>query len=86
HTHRHVQRSISLTQEVLFIRSGKIRVTFFDCHGHALEECILSTGDTILLAEGGHSVEMLEASELIEVKQGPYQADDKIFLTPADER
>ena len=86
HTHKPVPRSISLTQEVLFLRAGKIRVSFFDHQGNPVTECILSSGDTILLAEGGHAVEMLEASELIEVKQGPYQNDDKIFLTPADDR
>jgi len=35
------------------------------------------------VAAGGHSVEMIEDSEIIEVKQGPYHEDDKIFFNPA---
>jgi hypothetical protein len=36
----------------------------------------------ILLSTGGHGFEMLEESELIEVKQGPY-LDDKKRFTPS---
>ena len=37
----------------------------------------------ILLAFGGHGFEMLEASEIIEVKQGPYAGDaDKTRFLP----
>jgi hypothetical protein len=40
---------------------------------------ILTTGDVVLLSRGGHGFEMLEESEIIEVKQGPYESDnDKI--------
>jgi hypothetical protein len=40
-----------------------------------LESRILSAGDVILLAFGGHGFEMLEPTEIIEVKQGPYAGD-----------
>lgn len=33
---------------------------------------ILETGDVILLSEGVHGFEILEETEMIEVKQGPY--------------
>ena len=33
---------------------------------------ILEEGDVILLSFGGHGFEMLEDSEIIEVKQGPF--------------
>jgi hypothetical protein len=36
----------------------------------------LSTGDFLIFFKGGHSVEMLEKSRLIEVKQGPYPGDN----------
>ena len=36
---------------------------------------MLQGGDVILLAEGGHGFEMLEDSEMVEVKQGPYAGD-----------
>lgn len=40
-----------------------------------LESTILMAGDVILLARGGHGFEMLEPTEIIEVKQGPYAGD-----------
>ena len=37
----------------------------------------------MLLAYGGHGFEMLEDSEMIEVKQGPYAGEmDKIRFNP----
>lgn len=75
HVHNAVPREVQLTNEVLFIKSGKVRVDFYD-GGHAyLESRILNPGDVILLAFGGHGFEMLEASEIIEVKQGPYAGE-----------
>lgn len=82
HVHNLVDRKVTLTQEVLFIRSGKVRVDFFDDHKNYLESKILEKGDVILLAGGGHGFEMLEPSEIIEVKQGPYSGDqDKVRFT-----
>jgi hypothetical protein len=63
------------TKEVLFIKSGKLRVDFYTDAQVYLESKVLHTGDIILLAVGGHGFEMLEASEIIEVKQGPYAGD-----------
>jgi hypothetical protein len=75
HIHNPVPRKVVSTQEVLLIRSGKVRVDFYDGEQTYLESRTLMTGDVILLASGGHGFEMLEDSEMIEVKQGPY-ADD----------
>ena len=36
----------------------------------------MKTGDVILLVSGGHGFEMLEESEIIEVKQGPYAGEE----------
>jgi hypothetical protein len=39
----------------------------------------------ILLAHGGHGFEMIEETEIIEVKQGPYAGDmDKVRFEPVD--
>jgi hypothetical protein len=75
HVHNHIERKVTLTQEVLFIKSGKVRVDFFDDDKSYLESRILEKGDVILLAAGGHGFEMLEEAEMIEVKQGPYCGD-----------
>ena len=83
HVHNPVKRDVVWTQEVLFIKSGKVRVDFFTDGRHYLESRVVSTGDVILLAAGGHGFEMLEPTEMIEVKQGPYCGDqDKTRFEP----
>jgi mannose-6-phosphate isomerase-like protein (cupin superfamily) len=72
HVHNAVPREVQFTQEVLFIRKGKLRVDFYDTMQHYLESRVLGPGDVILLIQGGHGFEVLEAVEMIEVKQGPY--------------
>lgn len=75
HVHNPVRREVQFTKEVLFIRSGKLRVDFYSDAQEYLESTILEAGDVILLALGGHGFEMLEPTEIIEVKQGPYAGD-----------
>src|SRR6185369_5395734 len=60
------------TQEVLFIRRGRLRVDFYDETKQYLSSRILEAGDVILLIQGGHGFEVLEDLEMFEVKQGPY--------------
>jgi mannose-6-phosphate isomerase-like protein (cupin superfamily) len=81
HVHRPVQRTVAYTKEVLFIKSGRVRVDFYDDDCAYVESRVLETGDVVLLAFGGHGFEMLEDSEIIEVKQGPYagEADKRRF-------
>jgi len=84
HVHNYVSREVQYTKEVLFIKSGKVRVDFYDNQKNYLESRILSSGDVILLAYGGHGFEMIETTEMIEVKQGPYVGDsDKTRFEPA---
>lgn len=75
HVHNPVSREVQFTQEVLFIKKGKLRVDFYDDSKKYLESRILNEGDVILLATGGHGFEVLEEIEMIEVKQGPYRGD-----------
>ncbi len=75
HVHNPVARNVFFTKEVLFIKSGKVRVDFYDDDQKYLESHILFQGDVVLLAFGGHGFEMLEPSEMIEVKQGPYAGE-----------
>ena len=83
HTHNAVQREVHFTQEVLFIKSGKIRVDFYDDTKKYLESRILVPGDVVLLAHGGHGFKVIEESEIIEVKQGPYCGEmDKVRFEP----
>ncbi len=75
HVHNLVHRNVVLTQEVLFIKKGKLRVDFYDEYEDYLESRDLHAGDIILLVSGGHGFSVLEEVEMIEVKQGPYAGD-----------
>ena len=72
HVHNVVERQVSDTQEVLYIKSGAVRVDYYDNDKKYLESRLLAPGDVVLLAYGGHGFYMCEDSEIIEVKQGPY--------------
>ncbi len=86
HRHNIVAREVHLTQEVLFIKSGKIRVDFFDNEQNYVKSSVLEKGDVILLSDGGHGFKMLEQSEIIEVKQGPYCGErDKVRFEPIND-
>lgn len=83
HVHNPVPREVQFTKEVLFIRSGRVRADFYTDDQRYLESRILTSGDVILLAFGGHGFEMLEPTEMIEVKQGPYAGEgDKTRFSP----
>lgn len=75
HIHNLVHRNVVMTQEVLFIKKGKLRVDFYDDYEDYLESVVLESGDVILLVSGGHGFTVLEEVEMIEVKQGPYSED-----------
>ncbi|EMG38418.1 hypothetical protein PCS_00716 [Desulfocurvibacter africanus PCS] len=76
HDHNPVSRTIEWTQEVLYIRSGCVRLDLYAPETrNYIESHVLRRGDVVLLAHGGHGLVMLEQSEIIEVKQGPYAGE-----------
>jgi len=75
HVHNPVPRQVHFTQEVLFIKRGKLRVDFYDQNQVYLESRVLESGDVLLLVSGGHGFEVLEEVEMFEVKQGPHVGD-----------
>ena len=72
HMHEEAPRKVELTQEVLFVERGRVRITLFTPSGSQAYQGELGAGDKILLAQGGHGFEMLEDTVFFEVKQGPY--------------
>jgi mannose-6-phosphate isomerase-like protein (cupin superfamily) len=83
HVHNPVARQVFYTQEVLFIKKGRVRVDFYSESHEYLENRSLSAGDVILLVSGGHGFEVIEELEMIEVKQGPYVGEqDKTRFCP----
>lgn len=82
HVHNPVQREVFVTQEVLLLKKGRLRVDFYDQQRNYVTSRVLKSGDVILLAAGGHGFEALEEIEMIEIKQGPYSGDaDKTRFT-----
>ncbi|MFH1789414.1 MAG: hypothetical protein ABH834_08545 [Candidatus Altiarchaeota archaeon] len=78
HCHKPNERTITLTQEVLFVRKGKVKVRLYDDDKTFVCDRVLRRGDVIILVSGGHGFEFLDETEIIEVKQGPYAGvDDK---------
>jgi len=79
HIHKKIAREVNVTQEVLIIRSGRARIDFYGADRQYLVSRVLEAGDVVLLATGGHGLEMLAETEVLEIKQGPYAgADDKV--------
>jgi len=73
HIHNEVRRDISRTQEVIFVKSGKIAANIFDEKGDFVERIELGSGDTLIYLQGGHGYEILEDDTyVLEVKNGPY--------------
>lgn len=77
HRHKLIKREIFKTQEVLVLLEGKIKVNLYTDDAQEVKTVNLNAGDTILLASGGHSVEILEPAKIVEVKQGPYSGLDE---------
>lgn len=82
HYHKEVTRNIKDLQQVLFVKKGSLRVKFFEPTGSLFHQVDLKVGDTILLVNGSHSIEMLEDTECVSVKQGPFLGveNDKINI------
>lgn len=83
HVHNEVRREVLYTKEVLVIKKGKMRCDFYSDDKEYLKSEIVSSGDVILLANGGHGFECIEETEMFEIKQGPYAGEnDKTRFEP----
>ena len=73
HIHNEVKRESSRTQEVIFVKSGRVAADIFDDAGNFVERIELMQGDVLALFNGGHGYEVLEDNtRVLEVKNGPY--------------
>ena len=75
HVHNEVSRETVRTQEVLIVRSGKVQVDLYNGENKYWGSFTLGAGDLVLLAFGGHGFTMLETTEMLVIKQGPYLGD-----------
>jgi oxalate decarboxylase/phosphoglucose isomerase-like protein (cupin superfamily) len=78
HIHNEVPREVLWTQEVIFVKKGKIRANIFNTSEEKVAEIEVNTGDIIILLRGGHGYDILEdGTQVLEVKNGPYVGPDR---------
>ncbi len=78
--HRHLvaPRKSLRTQEVVFVKQGRIKANIYTEREELLTSVDLEAGDTIILLNGGHGYEILEDDTMaLEVKNGPYPGPEK---------
>ena len=70
------------TNKIYYIKEGKTGVDIYNKEDKKITYVILEKGDLILFIDGGHGLDILENSKVIEIKQGPYRGteEDKQFL------
>ena len=77
HIHNEVKREVLWTQEVLFVRTGKLCANVFNTREEKVAELEVSAGDVIILLRGGHGYDILEDNtQVLEIKNGPYVGPD----------
>ncbi len=81
HLHFKNVRKINYTSEVLIIQKGKLRVDIYSEMKKYLFSKILFKNDIVILNKGAHGFKILKPTDLIEVKQGPYnkKKDKSVF-------
>ena len=73
--HRHIEniRTVHRTQEVTYVKRGRIRISLYSDAGVLVRDIELSEGDYAVMAAGGHGYEILEDNtQVLEVKNGPF--------------
>ena len=78
HIHLFKPREVLHTQEVVFVKDGRIRADIYTENEDFLKSVELGKGDAIILLNGGHGYEILEDhTKVLEVKNGPYIGADE---------
>ena len=78
HIHNEVKREVYWTQEVIYVRKGRLRAHVYNTKEVKVQDIDLSEGDIIVLLKGGHGYTVLEdGTQVLEIKNGPYVGPDK---------
>lgn len=72
HVHVESQRDVRDQQELLVLKRGRAVLHLYTMRRELAHDVDLRAGDCVLLASGGHGLDILEDAQLIEAKQGPY--------------
>lgn len=81
HIHISKKRTTMNLQECVVVKRGKIRINLFapNKNRELFKRINLGARDVFILMNGGQSIDILEDTEMIEAKNGPFK-DDKIFI------
>lgn len=74
HDHRPVERHVTGTSEVLMVEKGRMIADIYTDARELFSSHEVGPGDIVVLLGGGHGFRLLEDTILVEVKQGPYSA------------
>ena len=73
HYHNESPRTANKTQEMVYVKKGKMRVLIYDSENSFSGDFILNEGDLAVMLDGGHGYEILENdTQIIESKNGPF--------------
>jgi hypothetical protein len=77
HIHNEAERKVYRTQEVIYVKRGKVSSRIYDLKENLVEELIIKEGDILILLNGGHGYTILEdGTQVLEIKNGPYLGAD----------
>lgn len=79
HFHKPRKRTTRSLHEYLIVMKGKIKIDLYSPDKKFFKSIYLTTGQTAILMNGGHGVQVLKDSEIIEVKNGPF-FEDKVWI------
>jgi hypothetical protein len=73
HRHRYYERTVTQTQEVVYVKAGRMKVSLYDGGSILIDEVELETGDTMVIGDCGHGYEILaDGTQVLETKNGPF--------------
>jgi hypothetical protein len=79
HTHAVLDRSTTQLQEAVVVTKGRLLVTVCTRAGEDLGGYEVSAGQSLMLVDGGYTIEVLEDAAFYEFKNGPFK-EDKVLL------
>ena len=78
HIHKTKPRRVLRTQEVVFVKKGRVKADIYTEKRTLLRSLELENNDALVLLGGGHGFEVLEdGTQVLEVKNGPYVGADR---------
>jgi hypothetical protein len=72
HYHLNEIKIIKKITEVLYVKKGELKIVFYTKKKVKILHKILKKGDLIYIFDDAHEIFILKNSEIIEIKQGPY--------------